>query len=114
MHNKKRVSTISTAPHFPAIQEISLDSTSTGTESSNVSATESSESPNKELDGQPLTQNLQNRRKNALTNPVVIKINDLDIGKNDKVSIIFIYYELYYSFLRKSCTHHHLCKLTEL
>ena len=70
----KKVSTISIAPNFPAIQEKSFDSTlnESGTESSNVS----SESLNKNLDGQ--SQNAQKKRKNAHTDGVVIKINDVE------------------------------------
>ena len=65
-------------PNFPAIKEMSFDS------ASNESGTESSGSPNKELDGHPLPQNMQNRRKNALTNEIAIKINDLETTVNEK------------------------------
>ena len=63
---------MSVAPNFPAIKEMSFDSTS------NNSGCESSESPNKELDAHPFTQNIQNKRKNALTSSIVIKINDME------------------------------------
>ena len=67
-------------PNFPAIKEMSFDS------ASNERGTESSGSPNKELDGHPLSQNMQNRRKNALTNEIAIKINDLE-AVNEKSNL---------------------------
>ena len=71
------MSILSSAPHFPAIKEMSFDS------ASNVRGTESSESPNKELDGHSLNQNTQSKRKNALTNGFVIKINELETSNEE-------------------------------
>ena len=53
----------------------------TSNESGTVSSNVSSESLNKRLDGQ--TENTEKKRKNAHTDGVVIKINDVEKKKSD-------------------------------